>query len=128
MPPATLSPAEQYRLLLENTILQGLSQLDEPPEEGVRSEMKFGRRIVSVRISPAGASSPQIRLSPCMLDCVQTLREAGGGPMTRPLLIEAMEAAGRVHGESTVAKALADLKAAGVLGNDGHHKGYYIPE
>jgi hypothetical protein len=129
MPPP-LTPAEQFRLTLEVRLLQLLALIDEWPAEGVRIESRFGRRVVSVRITPEGedpAAPPPIRLTPCQRDCVETLRSAAT-PLTRVKLRAAMESAGKLWGESTVAKALADLVAARVLANDGHHQGYYIPE
>jgi hypothetical protein len=124
--------ADLSRLAIENRLLQLLSCLGGLPPEGLRVETTFAGRKVCLHVAPAGQAAAavtegsKIRRTPCMKDIVQTLREAPG-PLTRPRLLEAMESANREWGHSTIARALADLVAAGVLANDGHHKGYYLP-
>jgi hypothetical protein len=58
----------------------------------------------------------------CKADIVEvrTAKE----PLTRKEIIRALRLAGKNHGPGTVAKALADLKAAGELVNPKDRKGY----
>jgi hypothetical protein len=48
--------------------------------------------------------------------------------MTREEVVKALRAAGKDHGAGTVAKALADLTAAGALVNPKDKRGYRLPE
>ena len=47
---------------------------------------------------------------------------------TQRVVVRALRLAGKTHGPGTVAKALADLTAAGLLVNPRDKKGYRLPE
>ena len=55
------------------------------------------------------------------------VRDAGRA-VTRKDVVRALRDSGKVHGPSTVAKALADLTAAGELFNPKDKKGYRLAE
>ena len=59
----------------------------------------------------------------CKAD-IKDVVEAAGVAMTRKEIIRALKAAGKQYGPGTVAKALADLTAAGELVNPKDKKGY----
>ena len=52
---------------------------------------------------------------------------AGGRPLTRKEVVRALRDAGVPHGVGTVAKALAELTAAGELLNPRDKRGYRLP-
>jgi hypothetical protein len=60
----------------------------------------------------------------CKRDILTAVQEAGD-PLTRKELVKMPR--GR-HGDSTLAKALADLTAAGELVNRKNQRGYRLPE
>lgn len=62
----------------------------------------------------------------CKRDILEEVRVANR-PLTRKQVLKALRAAGRVHGYGTVAKALADLTACGVLLNPKDKRGYRLP-
>ena len=51
-----------------------------------------------------------------------------GRALTRKEVVRALKVAGKSHGPGTVAKALADLTAAGELVNPKDKKGYRLAE
>ncbi len=111
---------------LEARILQVLSEFD-LPQDGVRIGTTFGGRSVLMQISAsAAARDPGEGRTECERDCLAVLR-AASGPLTRAKIREALEASGRIWGESTVATALADLVSDGVLENSRKRGGYYLP-
>jgi hypothetical protein len=55
------------------------------------------------------------------------VREAGR-PLFRKEVVRALKDAGKGHGAGTVAKALADLTAAGELMNLRDKRGYRLPD
>ena len=63
----------------------------------------------------------------CRADVLAVVR-AAGGPLTRKEVVRAVRGAGLGHGPGTVAKALADLTAAGALLNPRDNRGYRLPE
>ncbi|HEY1186914.1 MAG TPA: hypothetical protein VGE74_04620 [Gemmata sp.] len=77
---------------------------------------------------PVGAErpvrEPDIR-ELCRADILELVR-AAPGPRTRKEIITALKAAGKRHGPSTVAKALADLTRAGELVNPKDKRGYRL--
>ena len=62
----------------------------------------------------------------CRADVLAVLA-AAGRPLTRKQVVRAVRAAGHDHGPGTVAKALADLTAAGELINPRDKRGYRLP-
>ncbi|MFO0847296.1 MAG: hypothetical protein U0871_01875 [Gemmataceae bacterium] len=62
----------------------------------------------------------------CRADVLAVLA-AAGRPLTRKQVVRAVRAAGCDHGPGTVAKALADLTAAGELINPRDKRGYRLP-
>ncbi len=70
--------------------------------------------------------SPESR-GGCKSDVVEVVR-ASGRSLTRKEVLKALKAAGKKHGPGTVAKALADLTAAGTLVNLKDKRGYLFPE
>jgi hypothetical protein len=63
----------------------------------------------------------------CKRDVVQVVRDAGQA-LTRKEVVKALRLAAKDHGPGTVAKALADLTAAGELVNLKDKRGYRLPE
>jgi hypothetical protein len=63
----------------------------------------------------------------CKQDIVEVLRAANKA-LTRKQVVKALKDARKDHGTGTVAKALADLTAAGELVNPKDKKGYRLPE
>jgi Fe2+ or Zn2+ uptake regulation protein len=63
----------------------------------------------------------------CRKDVVELVR-VEGRPLTRKEIVRGLRSAGKNHGPSTVAKALADLTAAGELVNPRDKRGYRLPE
>src|SRR4051794_28786379 len=61
----------------------------------------------------------------CRADIVEVVRAAGQA-LTRKEVVRALKLAGKGHGPGTVAKALADLTAAGELVNPKDKKGYRL--
>jgi hypothetical protein len=57
---------------------------------------------------------------------VEVIRVAGR-PLTAKEVVRALKKAGKDHGAGTVAKALADLTAAGELVNTRDKQGYRLP-
>jgi hypothetical protein len=65
--------------------------------------------VAELTVRPAGQMSPMgPGLTECARDVLDVLKTATRR-LTRPEIIESMEAAGKVHGERTVADALATL-------------------
>jgi hypothetical protein len=62
----------------------------------------------------------------CRQDVVEVVR-AAGRPLTSKEVVRALRKANRPHGPGTVAKALADLTAAGELVNPRDKRGYRLP-
>jgi len=63
----------------------------------------------------------------CKTDILETIRAASRA-LTRKEVIKELKAGGKRHGPGTVAKALADLTAAGKLVNMKDKKGYLFRE
>jgi hypothetical protein len=63
----------------------------------------------------------------CKRDILAAVAEAGR-PLTRKQLVRVLRERGTGHGPSTVAKALADLTAAGELVNRKDKRGYRLPD
>lgn len=61
----------------------------------------------------------------CKADIVEVVKVAGQA-LTRKEILRALKLAGKPHGPGTVAKALADLTAAGELVNPKDKKGYRV--
>jgi hypothetical protein len=59
-------------------------------------------------------------------DIVEVMRTAGQA-VTRKQIVKALRVAGKEHGPGTVAKALADLTAAGEFVNPKDKQGYRLP-
>ncbi|MDB5308079.1 MAG: hypothetical protein JWO38_2281 [Gemmataceae bacterium] len=62
----------------------------------------------------------------CKEDVVEVVR-AANKPLTRKQVLKALRSAGMDHGFGTIAKALADLTAAGELVNPRDKRGYRLP-
>lgn len=117
------------RLSLENRILQDLIALGELiPDDGIRVQTVFKGRVVTVQVSPVpGSPTPLSDRTECERDCFEAVRSAGRG-ITRTDVKSALEKAGKIWGDSTIAYALADLVSDGLLENSRKRGGYYIPE
>src|SRR5262249_24756356 len=63
----------------------------------------------------------------CRKDVLGAVQQAGR-PLTRKEVVRALREARKPHGVGTVAKALADLTAAGELVNPRDKKGYRLPD
>ncbi len=63
----------------------------------------------------------------CKMDLVEVLRSSGR-PLVARDLERALQQAGKTHRSSAVARALADLTAAGELVNARDRKGYRLPD
>jgi len=75
---------------------------------------------------PAERRRPPGQRDECRADILEVVR-AAGRPLTRKEVVRDLKLAGKSHGPSTVAKALADLTAAGALVNPKDKKGYRLP-
>jgi len=115
-------------------LVQSLAQLPLPPT--VRVADTEGRVACLILVWDANQMMPTIgyerRRSPgsrgaCKADVVQVVRAAGRS-LTRKEVLKALKAGGKKHGPGTVAKALADLTAAGTLVNLKDKRGYLFPE
>src|SRR5262245_67910 len=62
----------------------------------------------------------------CKADVVEVL-QAAGRALTRKEVVKGLKSAGKDHGPSTIAKALADLTATGELVNPKDKRGYRLP-
>lgn len=81
------------------------------------------------RVMPAVAAERRKlcgRRAECKQDILEVIRTANR-PLIRKQVLKELKAAGRDHGYGTVAKALADLTAAGELVNPKDKKGYRLP-
>lgn len=68
----------------------------------------------------------EVPLNDCERDIVAVMRRAGHA-MTKGQIIEALEAAELLHGESTIGYAIASLKARGIILSPGRGKrGGYV--
>ena len=107
-------------------LLRTLSALPELPP--LRLAAAEGGVACLIQVWGAGRVMPTARRSggrdDCRRDVVAALREAGR-PLTRKELTKALRGG---HGPGTVAKALADLTAAGELLNPRDRKGYRLAE
>lgn len=83
-----------------------------------------GRLTCLIRVAPVRARR---RREECRRDVVAALR-AADRPLTRPQVVKALAAEGKPHGYAAVAKALAELTAAGELVNPLDRRGYRLPE
>ncbi len=111
-------------------LVENLSKLKAPPtvrvadvEEGVAClvlvwDAKQAMPTVRWR-SPGGRAG-------CKADVLSVVTAAGRS-MTRKEVLRALKSAGKRHGPGTVAKALADLTAAGELVNPRDARGYRLP-
>lgn len=79
-----------------------------------------------VRVGPARADVqlPPVRAA-CRRDILDVITRAGS-PLPFHSVVRALTKAGKVHGLSTVTKALADL-TAGALENPRDRRGYRLP-
>lgn len=72
------------------------------------------------------ARMPRPGRAECRSDVLAAVAAAGRA-VTRKEVVRALKSAGKGHGAGTVAKALADLTAAGELVNPRDKKGYRLP-
>jgi hypothetical protein len=108
---------------------------DVPALPAVRVVEAGGRRACLVLVWDAAGRMPGVgaerraadagRRTGCRRDVVGVVR-AAGRPLTRKQVVKALRAAGVGHGPGTVAKALADLTAAGELVNPRDKRGYRL--
>jgi hypothetical protein len=82
---------------------------------------------VTVRVAPGKARPPK-GPTPCERDVLTTLQECRGVPTTTTRLLARLDAAGRLHGEATVKRALARMSRAGVIrASRKAPRGYRLP-
>jgi hypothetical protein len=82
------------------------------------------------RVMPVAAAERRRRANGGRADCkrdILAVVKAANRPLTRKQVVRALKAAGLDHGVGTVAKALADLTAAGELVNPLDKRGYRLP-
>lgn len=97
-------------------------------ERGHRLRLSVGP-VPGAAAAPAAAPA-SAELSPCEEDILRVLAEAGRR-LTTGAVLSALQEAGRLHGDSTVIHALADLcRRKGRLTNrkDGRGRGYGLTE
>jgi hypothetical protein len=107
---------------------------DSPGPVAVRVTEADGRLACLVTVWEVGAVMPTAagqrrrgERAECKRDILAAVREAGR-PLTRKQLVRVLRAGGTGHGPGTVAKALADLTAAGELVNRKDKRGYRMPD
>ncbi|WP_439626133.1 hypothetical protein [Gemmata sp.] len=111
-------------------VVEALSKLKPPPT--VRVTDVEGGVACLVLVWDAKRAMPTVRWrSPggragCKADVVAVVAAAGRS-LTRKEVLRVLKAAGKRHGPGTVAKALADLTAAGELVNPRDRRGYRLP-
>ncbi len=126
------------RTTVENAaraLLVALAELPVPLT--VRVTDARGRVACLIQIwDTAGATSPagteRHRLTKkgrgsCQADIIEIVRAAGRA-LTGKEVVRVLASAGKGHGPGTVARALADLMAAGELANPNDKKGYRLAE
>jgi hypothetical protein len=115
-------------------LLHALSDLPSPPT--LRVADAEGRVACLILVWDAKQVMPTVgaerrrrtsKRAACKQDIVEVV-QATGRPLTRKEVVRALRAAGKDHGAGTVAKALADLTAAGELVNPKDKRGYRLPE
>jgi hypothetical protein len=116
-------------------LLSCLSEYPVPP--ALRVVEIEGRMACLILVWDAAKEMPTIRAerrrqsggarATCKADIVDVIR-AANQPLTRKEVIQELRKARKHHGRGTVAKALADLTAAGELSNPKDKKGYRMPE
>ncbi|VTU00905.1 unnamed protein product [Gemmataceae bacterium] len=112
------------------TLVESLAALKTPPTVRV-ADAEDGVACL-VLVWDARQAMPTVRWrSPggrlgCKADVLDVIAAAGRS-VTRKEVVKALKAAGKKHGPGTVAKALADLTAAGELVNPRDKKGYRLP-
>ena len=116
-------------------LLRSLADLPEPPTLRV-AEAEGGIACLvlvwnAAEVMPTAGAERRRRVgrgrAECQTDIVDVLRRTAH-PLTRKELLKALRSVGKSHGEGTVAKALADLTAAGELVNPRDKRGYRLPE
>ena len=128
--------ATDARAAVERLALELLTEVASCPGErkSVRVAQASGGLACLVLVWPADArmptalgEGPRARKSgareECRSDVLAAVREAGR-PLTRKEVVRALKAARLGHGAGTVAKALAELTAAGELVNRRDKRGY----
>jgi hypothetical protein len=114
-------------------LLRALAELPTPPTLRVAEVDGRVACLIQVwdaaRLMPTTGAERRRRASggrtECKADVVEVVRAAGRA-LTRKEIIRALKSAGKDHGPGTVAKALADLTAAGALVNPKDKKGYRL--
>jgi hypothetical protein len=116
-------------------LLRSLAALPEPPTLRV-AEAEAGIACLvlvwnAAEVMPTAGAERRRRVgrgrAECQADILDALRTAGH-PLTRKELLKALRSAGKNHGESTVAKALANMTTAGELLNPRDKRGYRLPD
>jgi hypothetical protein len=114
-------------------LLRVLAELPVPP--ALRVAEVDGRVACLIQVWDAGRLMPTVgaerrrRASGGRVGCKADILEvvkAAGQALTRKEIVRALKLAGKQHGPGTVAKALADLTAAGALVNPKDKKGYRL--
>lgn len=117
-----------FRASFEIVFLKSISKLESIPPEAIRIQTEYQGRLITIQINGKDAPEPQKRgQTPCQRDCYALL-EKSVKPMTRIEIIKALDDAGCIWGESTVATALADMVNDGILENSRKRGGYFVPE
>jgi hypothetical protein len=116
-------------------LLRALAELPNPPT--LRVAEVDGRVACLIQVwdssllTPTTGAERRKRASggrtECKVDIVEVVKAAKQA-LTRKEIIRALKSAGKNHGPSTVAKALADLTNAGELVNPKDKKGYRLAE
>jgi hypothetical protein len=115
-------------------LLRVLADLPRPPT--VRVADADGRVACLIQVWDAATAMPTAGAErrrrraaggrgQCKEDIIDVVRAAGRA-LTRKDVVRALRSAGKSHGPGTVAKALADLTAAGELVNPRDKKGYRL--
>lgn len=124
----------KYPLVCPETILEGTAYSILSEWYGVREPIKVTvsgcQCEVTVIVRPLGipivGSIGEAPMTECERDVIDTLKDAGRS-LTTSKIIDAMIKAGKLHGESTVVKALARMVKLGALQNKGRRSGYSLP-
>jgi tRNA A-37 threonylcarbamoyl transferase component Bud32 len=104
-------------LILERDAMRVLIEWQMYPHK-VRAVAEHAGKRVTITVEPIHVVPLFDMLSECERDIMSALKSAGQR-LTRPQIVAALDAAGQLHGDSTIRNALARLVRAEILDSPG---------